>query len=154
MNEYAGKLNGSGLKIAIILARFNSLLSEKLLDGAHDMLIRHDVAEDDIDVYRVPGSFEIPVLARKLADGGKYDAVACLGVIVRGGTPHFDYVASEAAKGIGKAAYESGKPVVFGIITADSLEQAIERAGTKMGNKGSDAAAAAIEMANLFREIG
>lgn len=153
MKEYAGNLIGGGLKIGIVLSRFNSLLSEKLLTGAEDALIRHGVSSDDISVARVPGAVELPLVAKKMAESGKYDAVVCLGVVVRGGTPHFDYVASEAAKGIAKTSYDLGIPVIFGVITTDTLEQAIERAGTKMGNKGYDAAVSAIEMANLLKEI-
>lgn len=153
MNEYAGDLIGSGLKIAIVLSRFNSLLSEKLLSGANDALVRHGVSDNDIDVYRVPGAVEIPLVAKNLAQTKKYDAVICLGVIIRGGTPHFDYVANEVAKGVGKISYDIGVPAIFGIITADTIEQAIERAGTKMGNKGADAAESAIEMANLIKTL-
>lgn len=151
MNEFAGTVVGTGLKIGIVLSRFNSLLSERLLSGAVDTLKRHDVKDADIDVYRVPGSFEIPLLAKRLAESKKYDAVVCLGVVIRGGTPHFEYVAGEAAKGVARASYETGVPVIFGVLTTDTLEQAMERSGTKMGNKGSDAVLAAIEMANLLR---
>lgn len=153
MNEYAGNLLGSDLRIAIVLSRFNSLMSEKLLSGAHDALIRHGVDEKGIDVYRVPGSVEIPLVAKRLAEKGDYHAVICLGVIIRGGTPHFDYVAAETAKGIAKISYETGVPAIFGVITADTIEQALERAGSKMGNKGADAALAAIEMANLIKGL-
>ncbi|MEK6795216.1 MAG: 6,7-dimethyl-8-ribityllumazine synthase [Spirochaetota bacterium] len=151
MNEYAGTVVGTGLKIGIVLSRFNSLLSERLLSGAIDTLKRHDVKDGDIDAYRVPGSFEIPLVAKRLAESKKYDAVICLGVVIRGGTPHFEYVAGEAAKGVARASYETGVPVIFGVLTTDTLEQAMERSGTKMGNKGSDAALSAIEMANLLK---
>lgn len=148
-----GKLVGRGLKFALVVSRFNEFISGKLLEGALDALVRHEVEEENITVMRVPGSFELPLVARKLGESGGYDAVVCLGAIIRGETPHFDYVAAEAAKGIAAAGLDTGVPTVFGVITADTLEQAIERAGTKSGNKGADAALAAIEMANLFSEI-
>ena len=151
--EIAGALDASGMKFGIIVSRFNELLTSKLLEGAVDCLLRHKADEKDITVARVPGSFEIPYAAAKMAESKKYDAVLCLGTVIRGDTPHFDYIAAEATKGIAKAAMESGRPVIYGVITADTLDQAIERAGTKAGNKGWDAAMAGIEMVNLYREI-
>ncbi|MFA5629064.1 MAG: 6,7-dimethyl-8-ribityllumazine synthase [Dehalococcoidales bacterium] len=154
MNKsFEGMLLGKGLKFGIVVSRFNEFISSKLLDGCKDALIRHEVAEDDIYVAWAPGSFEIPLVALKMAKSQKYDAVICLGAIIRGGTPHFDYVASEFTKGIAKVALDTGLPVINGVITADNLEQAIERAGTKMGNKGFSAASSAIEMANLLKEL-
>src|SRR5512146_3573235 len=149
-----GKLDAAGLKFGIIVSRFNSFISERLLEGAVDALVRHGAADKNIDVVRVPGSFEIPLAAQRLAEGKKYDAVICLGAVIRGATPHFDYVAAEVAKGVAHASMASGVPIAFGVITADNIEQAIERAGTKSGNKGFDAATSAIEMANLIRRIG
>jgi len=148
-----GMLLGEGLKLAIIVARFNDFITNKLLDGAQDSLLRHGVNEEDIEVTRVPGSFEIPLVAQKLAATKKYDGVICLGAVIRGGTPHFEYVASEVTKGIAQVSLNSGLPVIYGVITADTLEQAIERAGTKQGNEGSKAAVTAIEMANLLNMI-
>jgi 6,7-dimethyl-8-ribityllumazine synthase len=153
MTSYEGNLIGSGLKVGIVVARFNDLLSSRLLGGAQDALERHGVDADAVDVAWVPGAFEIPLVAKSMADSGRYDAVIALGVIIRGGTPHFEYVAAEASKGIAKASLDSGVPVVFGIITADTIDQAVERAGTKSGNKGWDAALAAIEMANLLKAL-
>ncbi len=153
MTTYEGNLVGTGLKFAIVASRFNELLSTRLVSGAMDALTRHDVAEGDIDTAWVPGAFELPLVAKKLADSGRYDAVIALGVVIRGGTPHFEYVASEVAKGIAKASLDSGVPVSFGVITADTIEQAVERAGTKQGNKGWEAASAAIEMANLLKTV-
>ncbi len=153
MTTFEGNLIGTGLKVGIVVSRFNELLSTRLLGGATDALIRHGVAEGDIDVAWVPGAFEIPLVAKKLADSGRYDAVITLGVIIRGGTPHFEYVAAEASKGVAKASLDSGIPVVFGLITADTIEQAVERAGTKAGNKGWDAALSAIEMAELLKAV-
>lgn len=153
MTTFEGNLIGNGLKIALVMSRFNELLSGRLLAGAQDALARHGVAPSDVDVAFVPGAFEIPIAARKLADTGRYDAIVALGVIIRGGTPHFEYVAAEASKGIAQVSLSSGVPVLFGVITADTIEQAIERAGTKAGNKGWEAAVAAIEMANLLRCI-
>jgi 6,7-dimethyl-8-ribityllumazine synthase len=154
MKSFEGDLIGTGLKIGIVASRFNELLSTRLVDGALDALGRHDVSEDDVHVAWVPGSFEMPLVAKRMADSGTYDAVLALGVIIRGGTPHFDYVAAEASKGIAKSSLDSGVPVIFGVITADTIEQAVERAGTKSGNKGWDAALAAIEMANLLKKVG
>jgi 6,7-dimethyl-8-ribityllumazine synthase len=151
---FEGNLLGDGLKFAILVSRFNDFISGRLLEGAMDALTRHGVAEENVVVARVPGAFEIPLVAKKAAQSGSYDAVICLGAVIRGATPHFDYIASEVSKGIANAGLETGVPVIFGIITADNLEQAIERAGTKSGNKGFDAAMTAIEMANLLKNIG
>lgn len=150
---FEGNLVGTGLKIGIVVGRFNEFITSKLLGGAHDALKRHGVNEADVDVVWVPGAFEIPLIAQKMADSKKYDAVITLGTVIRGATPHFDYVCSEAAKGVSRASLNSGIPVIFGILTTDSIEQAIERAGTKAGNKGWEAASAAIEMANLCRNF-
>lgn len=147
-----GNLTGDGRKIGIVVARFNSFIAEKLLEGALDSLIRSGVADDDIDVARVPGAYEIPLLTQKMVKSGRYDAVICLGVIIRGATPHFDFVANEAAKGIAQVSMDSGVPVMFGVLTTDNIEQAIERAGSKAGNKGSDCAVAALEMINLLEQ--
>lgn len=145
-----GALKGEGRKIGIVVARFNSFIAEKLLDGALDILKREGVADADITVARAPGAFEIPLVAQKMARSGKYDAVLCLGAVIRGATPHFDYVAAEMSKGIAHVMLETGLPVLFGVLTTDSIEQAIERAGTKAGNKGADVALAALEMVNLL----
>lgn len=152
-NEYEGVLDATGLKFAIILARFNSFIGEKLLDGAIDAIKRHGGDEASIDIVRVPGAFEIPLAAKKMAAKKGVDAVICLGAVIRGGTPHFDYVASEVSKGIATVSLEAGIPVSFGVITTDNLEQAIERSGSKAGNKGFDAAVSAIEMSNLLKTI-
>lgn len=149
-----GGLSAKGLKFGLVVSRFNDFIGSKLLEGAVDTLLRSGASDGDIDVVKVPGSFETPVAAQAMIKNGRYDAVICLGAIIRGSTPHFDYIASEAAKGIAKLSLEAGLPISFGIITADNLEQAIERAGTKSGNKGRDAALSAIEMANLFKELG
>ena len=155
MNKpFEGMLLGKGLKFGVVISRFNEFITGKLLNGAQDALLRHGVSEDDIDIAWVPGSFEIPLIARKLAETKKYDAVICLSAVVRGGTPHFEYIAAEVTKGIAKVGLDTGLPVIYGVITADTLEQAIERAGTKEGNKGFDAAVTAIEMANLVKSIG
>ena len=153
MSVYEGDLIGSGLKVGIVVSRFNELLSSRLLGGANDALARHGVAADDIDVAWVPGAFEIPLVASKMAESGKYDTVLALGVIIRGGTPHFEYVAAEVSKGVAQAGLKSGVPVMFGVVTADSIEQAVERAGTKHGNKGWDAAVSGIEMAKLLKSF-
>lgn len=153
MAVFEGNLIGSDLKVGIVISRFNELLSSRLLSGATDALTRHGVAEDDIDTAWVPGAFEIPLVAKRMAATGRYDVVLALGVVIRGGTPHFEYVASEVSKGVAKASLDTGVPVMFGVITADTIEQAVERAGTKSGNKGWDAAMAAIEMANLMRSV-
>ncbi len=151
---FEGTLLGKGLKFGLVVSRFNEFITKKLLEGAQDALLRHGVNEEDIEIAWVPGSFEIPLVAKKLAQTKRYDAVICLSAVVRGGTPHFDYIAAEVSKGIAKVGLETGLPVIYGVITADTLEQAIERAGTKMGNKGFEAAVSAIEMANLVRSIG
>ncbi len=151
---YEGMLLGNGLKFGLVISRFNEFITKKLLDGAQDALIRHGVNQEDIDIAWVPGSFEIPLVAKKLAQTKRYDAVICLGAVIRGGTPHFEYIAAEVTKGIAKVGLEAGLPITYGIITADTLEQAIERAGTKMGNKGFTAGESAIEMANLVKNIG
>jgi len=150
---YEGTLLGKGLKFGVVVARFNEFITSKLLGGAQDALARHGVTEADIDIAWVPGSFEIPLIAQKMAGTKKYDAIICLGTVIRGATPHFEYIASEVAKGVAKVSLDEGIPVLFGVITADTLEQAIERAGTKSGNKGFDAAVGAIEMANLLKSI-
>jgi 6,7-dimethyl-8-ribityllumazine synthase len=149
-----GKLEAKGLKCGLVVSRFNNFLTDKLVDGALDCLVRHGAAEADQTVAHVPGALEIPAVAARLAAGGKVDAIICLGAVVRGDTPHFDYVATESSKGIARLGLERDIPVIYGVITADTLEQAIERAGTKAGNKGWDAALAAIEMVNLYRAIG
>jgi 6,7-dimethyl-8-ribityllumazine synthase len=153
MTVYEGDLIGSGLKVGIVVSRFNELLSSRLLGGAQDALARHGVAADDVDVAWVPGAFEIPLVAQKLAMSKRYDAIVALGVVIRGATPHFEYVAAEVSKGIAQAGLKTGVPVAFGVVTADSIEQAVERAGTKQGNKGWDAAVSAIEMANLLKSL-
>ena len=151
--KYEGTLVGAGLKFGLVVSRFNEFITGKLLEGAEDALTRHGVKAADIDVFWTPGSFEIPLIAKKVAEKGKYSAVICLGAVVRGGTPHFDYIASEVTKGVAQVGLETGVPVIYGVITADTLEQAIERAGTKMGNAGFNAATSAIEMANLIQVI-
>ncbi|MBP2639971.1 MAG: 6,7-dimethyl-8-ribityllumazine synthase [Firmicutes bacterium] len=148
-----GKLVAKGLKFGIVVARFNEFITNKLCSGAIDTLVRHGAAEEEIEIAWVPGAFEIPLVAQKMAISGKYDAVICLGAVIRGSTPHFDYVCAEVAKGVGQVGLSSGVPTIFGVITSDSIEQAIERAGTKAGNKGSDAAMSAIEMANLLKVL-
>ncbi len=148
-----GSLQGTGRKLGIVVARFNSFIAEKLLEGAVDSLVRSGVNDDDIDVARVPGAFEIPLVAQKMAKSGRYDAVIVLGAVIRGATPHFDYVAGEVAKGTAQVMLDSGVPVLFGVLTTESIEQAIERAGTKAGNKGSDVAVAALEMINLLVKL-
>ena len=147
-----GRLDGSGKRFGIVLSRFNDLIGQRLLDGAVDCFVRHGADRENVRVVRVPGAFEIPFLAKKLAVTGKFDAVVCLGAVIRGETPHFDYVAAEVAKGIGRIGLETGVPVIFGIVTAETIEQAVERAGAKQGNRGWDAAQAALEMANLKAE--
>lgn len=151
---FEGMLLGEGLKFGVVVSRFNEFITRKLLDGAQDALLRHGVKEEDIDIAWVPGAFEIPLVAQSLAQTKKYDAIICLGAVVRGATPHFEYIAAEVTKGIAKVGLENGLPVSYGVITADTLEQAIERAGTKAGNRGFDAAVDAIEMANLLRNVG
>ncbi len=153
MKRFEGELQAEGLKFVIIVSRFNEFITGKLLEGAVDALIRHGAAEKNIDIIKVPGSFEIPLVAKKTAQKKSYDAVICLGTIIRGATPHFDYVAAEAAKGIATASMETGVPIAFGVLTTDTIEQAVERAGTKSGNKGWDAAMVAIEMAQLLKKL-
>jgi len=153
MKIYEGKLEAKGLKIGIIVSRFNEFITTKLVDGCLDALLRHGAKEEDIEMVKVPGSFEIPYLAKKLANSKKYDVIIGLGVVIRGETPHFNYICNEVSKGIANVSLESGIPVIFGVITSDTIEQAIERAGTKSGNKGFDAALSAIEMANLYKII-
>jgi 6,7-dimethyl-8-ribityllumazine synthase len=148
-----GQLTAQGLRFAIVVSRFNSLVTQRLLDGALDALRRHGADENAITVVYVPGSFEIPLAAKRLAQSGAFDAVICLGCILRGDTPHFEYVASEAAKGIAQVALETSVPTIFGVVTADTLEQALERAGAKAGNRGFEAAMTAMEMANLMRQL-
>ena len=147
---FSGNLVGTDLKIGIVSSRWNDFMGGKLREGAKDTLIRHGVDPDNIDEALVPGSFELPLIAKKMAENGRYDAIICLGVVIRGATPHFDFVAGEAAKGIAQASWHSGVPITFGVITTDTIEQAIERSGSKAGNKGAEAALAAIEMANLL----
>lgn len=154
MHTVEGKLAGEGLKIAVVVSRFNSFITERLLDGALDCLRRHGVAEEAITVVRVPGAWEIPLVTKRLAQARTHDAVICLGAVIRGATPHFDYVAAEVSKGIAQVSLESGVPVLFGVLTTDTLEQAVERAGSKAGNKGYAAAEAALEMVNLLKELG
>jgi len=150
---FEGKLIGKGRKFGIAVSRFNSFVTHRLLSGATDALVRHDVAEDDIDVAWVPGSFELPQVAARMAASGKYDAVIALGALIRGATPHFEYIAAEATRGLGHIGLQQGPAVTFGVITADTLEQAIERAGSKSGNKGAEAALAALEMVNLLAAL-
>lgn len=150
---YEGQISGKGFRFAIIVARFNDFISSKLVEGALDALRRHGADDNQIALVRVPGAFEIPLAAKKFAEGGQFDAVICLGAVIRGATPHFDYVASEMSKGIASVALDSKVPVTFGVLTTDNLEQAIERAGSKAGNKGWDAAVAAMEMVNLFKAM-
>lgn len=153
MKILEGKLIAQGLKVGIVVGRFNEFIGSKLLSGAVDTLKRHGVEDDDISVAWVPGAFEIPLAAKKMAQSGKYDAVICLGAVIRGATAHFEYVSAEVSKGIASVGLETGIPVAFGVLTVDTIEQAIERAGTKAGNKGSESAEAMIEMVNLFKEI-
>ena len=153
MNNLEGKLLGEGIKTGIVLGRFNSFIGERLLEGALDGLMRHGVKEEDIDVARVPGAFEIPLIAQKMAQSKKYDAVICLGAVIRGSTSHYDYVCSEVSKGIANVSLSTGIPVLFGVLTTDNIEQAVERAGSKSGNKGYDCALSAIEMVNLLKQM-
>jgi len=154
MNKiYEGHLVGTGLRIGIVVARFNEFITAKLLSGSLDALKRHGVADEDVEIAWVPGAFELPLIAKKMAESNKYDAVIALGTVIRGSTSHYDYVCNEVAKGLAATALSTGKPVMFGVLTTDSIEQAIERAGTKAGNKGWDSAVTAIEMANLSRSF-
>jgi len=152
MNVYEGSLVATGLKGALVVSRFNSLVTEQLLSGARDALLRHGVKDADVDVFRCPGTFELPALLRRVSGSGRYDLVVALGAVIRGGTPHFDYVAAEVTKGVAQVAMEASCAVAMGVLTCDTLEQALERAGVKAGNKGAEAAAAAIEQANVLRE--
>jgi len=153
-NPFEGMLLGKGLKFGLVASRFNEFISKKLVEGAQDALLRHGVNEGDIEIAWVPGTFEIPLIAKKLAETRRYDAIICLGAVVRGGTAHFEYIAGEVTRGVARVGLETGLPIIYGVITADTLEQAIERAGTKAGNKGFEAAVSAIEMANLLSSIG
>ncbi len=150
---YEGKINGRELKFAIVVARFNEFITSKLLSGALDTLKRHETAEENIDVAWVPGAFEIPLIAKKFAETKKYDAIICLGAVIRGSTSHYDYVCNEVSKGVAQVGLTTGIPAIFGVVTTENIEQAIERAGTKAGNKGSDAAVSAMEMANLIKNL-
>jgi len=150
---FEGRLIGEGLRFAVVVSRFNEFISGKLLEGARDAMRRHGVADEDVDVTWVPGSLEIPLVAKRLAESGRYHAIVCLGAIIRGATPHFDYVAAETAKGVAAVGLSTGVPTIFGVLTTDTIEQAIERAGTKAGNKGFAAAVSAIEMANLLQAL-
>lgn len=152
--KYEGKLTAEGLKFGIVASRFNEFITNKLVEGALDALIRHGASDKDISIAWVPGAFEIPLVAKKMAQSGDYDAVLCLGAVIRGSTPHFDYVAAEVSKGVAQVGMATNTPAIFGVITTDTIEQAIERAGTKAGNKGFEASESAIEMANLLRSIG
>jgi len=153
-NIIEGKLSAEGFRFAIIVSRFNDFICSRLLEGAIDALNRHGALDENVFLVKVPGTFEMPLVAKKLAEGGRYDAVICLGAVIRGATPHFEYVAAEVSKGIANVSLETGIPVCFGVLTTENLEQAIERAGSKSGNKGYEAAMAAIEMVNLFKELG
>ena len=153
-NIIEGYIRGKGLKFGIVVARFNEFITNKLLDGALDTLRRHETADADIEVAWVPGAFEIPVVAKKMAESGKYDAMICLGAVIRGSTTHYDYVCNEVSKGVAQVGMQTGVPTLFGVLTTENIEQAIERAGTKAGNKGADCAMGAMEMASLLKKIG
>jgi 6,7-dimethyl-8-ribityllumazine synthase len=153
MKVHKGYLDASGRKFTIVVSRFNEFITQKLLEGALDCLRRHGAGEEDLEVVWVPGAFEIPYVAKKIAEGGSCDGIICLGAVIRGATPHFDYVAGEVSKGVARIALETGMPTVYGVITADSIEQAVERAGTKVGNRGFDAALATIELVDLYRKL-
>ena len=154
MTEYVGQLDAAGIKVAIVVARFNQFITDRLLDAALDCYVRHGAALPDADVIRVPGAFELPVVARKLASSGRYDTIVALGCVIRGATPHFDYVCSTASSGLASVALETGIPVGFGLLTTDTVEQAVDRAGVKAGNKGWDAMLTAIEMVNVLKKLG
>jgi len=151
--QIEGKLDATGLKVGLLVSRFNSFISDRLLEGAVDALLRHGAVDANLTVVRVPGAFELPIAAKKMVDTGKYDAIICLGAVIRGATPHFDYVSAEVSKGIASVSLDSGVPVAFGVLTTDNIEQAVERAGTKSGNKGFEAAVSTIEMVNLFKAM-
>lgn len=153
-NIIEGHISGKGLKFGIVVARFNEFITSKLLGGALDTLHRHEAEDEDVDVAWVPGAFEIPMVAKKMAESGKYDAVICLGTVIRGSTSHYDYVCNEVSKGVAQVGLSTGVPTIFGVLTTENIEQAIERAGTKAGNKGVDGAMAAMEMANLLKKVG
>ena len=148
-----GKLDAKGLRVGLLVSRFNSFISDRLVEGAIDGLLRHNAEKEDINIVRVPGAYEIPPAAKKMAESGRYDAIICLGAVIRGATPHFDYVSAEVSKGVASVSLDSGIPVAFGVLTTDTIEQAIERAGSKAGNKGFDAVMAAVEMANLYKAL-
>jgi 6,7-dimethyl-8-ribityllumazine synthase len=148
-----GKLDAKGLRVGLLVSRFNSFVSDRLVEGAIDALLRHGGEEEDVSIVRVPGAFEIPPAAKQMAESGRYDAIVCLGAVIRGATPHFEYVSAEVSKGVASVSIDSGIPVAFGVLTTDTIEQAIERAGSKAGNKGFDAAMAAVEMANLYKAL-
>ena len=148
-----GTLQARGLRVGLLVSRFNSFISDRLVEGAIDALLRHGAEEEDVNVVRVPGAYEIPLAAKKMVESGRYDAIVCLGVVIRGATPHFEYVCAEVSKGVATVSLEAGLPVAFGVLTTDTIEQAIERAGSKAGNKGFDAAMTAVEMANLCKEL-
>ena len=154
MRTFEGKFDGKGVKIGIVAGRFNEFITSKLVGGALDVLKRNDVSEENIDIAWVPGAFEIPLITKKLANTGKYDAIITLGAVIKGSTPHFDYVCAEVSKGVAQISLQTDLPVIFGVLTTNNIEEAIERAGTKAGNKGADAAFSAIEMINLIKEIG
>ena len=154
MRTFEGKFDGKGVKIGIVAGRFNEFITSKLVGGALDVLKRNDVSEENIDIAWVPGVFEIPLITKKLANTGKYDAIITLGAVIKGSTPHFDYVCAEVSKGVAQISLQTGLPVIFGVLTTNNIEEAIERAGTKAGNKGADAAFSAIEMINLIKQIG
>ena len=154
MKTVEGMMTGKGMKVGIVASRFNEFITAKLIGGAEDVLLRHEVAPEDITLAWVPGAFEIPVIAKKMAESRKYDAIICLGAVIRGSTSHYDYVCNEASKGISQVSMQTGVPVLFGVLTTENIEQAIERAGTKAGNKGADCANGAIEMVNLIRALG
>ena len=148
-----GKLDAKGLRVGLLVSRFNSFIGDRLVEGAIDALLRHNAEKEDINIVRVPGAYEIPPAAKQMAESGRYDAIVCLGAVIRGATPHFDYVSAEVSKGVATVSMDSGIPVAFGVLTTDTIEQAIERAGSKAGNKGFDAAMAAVEMANLYKAL-
>jgi len=153
VTTHQGIYNGKGMKFAVVAGRFNDFITKSLIGGAVDALVRHEVAESDIEVFKVPGAFEIPLMSKKIADTGKFDAVITLGAVIRGSTPHFDYVSAEVSKGVAKVALDSGTPVIFGVLTTDTIEQAVERAGTKHGNKGAEAAMSALEMVSVLKMV-